>query len=429
MTADAMAAALLQLSEHAERLALIDAREADHFRAISDRLNELGTLISGARRDAPGPGRDPRRAGRAPASRSMPWPPGWPGSSPTATAMLPAVCPGAGAAVVATGGRRPRQEALDKVRAWVEQVYRPGYGQLAATLGPCWEQHPLCLYGLDVLSELWSVLYLQAGRSAAMLSAQAEYQARIVPAIAEQLMTETTRCGHAAARRTVRRRPERVMSNDHGASLAQALAYARRGWPVFPCKPGRKEPDTPHGFKDATTDPGRITAWWTAVPGRNVAIATGAPGPDVLDVDVRPGGSGYPAYRRLQRAGLLEGSLAIVATPSGGLHAYYAGTGQASGRLPGRHLDFKACRRVRPRPAIGRRRQALPADPAPAGPPGGRRAARLGRRHHPAGPASAAAARHAAARPCRCRPAGRLGRPAARGQPERRPVLGRLPRR
>ena len=111
---------------------------------------------------------------------------------------------------------------------------------------------------------------------------------------------------------------------------------------MFPCRPGRKEPDTPHGFKDATTDPGRITAWWTAVPGRNVAIATGAPGPDVLDVDVRPGGSGYPALRRLKRAGLLEGSHAVVATPGGGLHAYYAGTSQASGRLPGCHLDFKS---------------------------------------------------------------------------------------
>jgi len=126
------------------------------------------------------------------------------------------------------------------------------------------------------------------------------------------------------------------------AALARALAYARDGWPVFPCKPGRKEPDTRHGFKDATTDPERITAWWTAVPGRNVAIATGAPGPDVLDVDVRPDGSGYAALGRLKRAGLLEGSLAIVATPSGGLHAYYTGTGQGSGRLPAHHLDFKA---------------------------------------------------------------------------------------
>ena len=124
--------------------------------------------------------------------------------------------------------------------------------------------------------------------------------------------------------------------------LAAALAYARRGWPVFPCRPGRKEPDTAHGFKDATTDPERITAWWTAVPGRNVAIATGAPGPDVLDVDVRPGGSGYPALDRLQRAGLLQGAVAAVVTPSGGLHLYYCGTSQASGRLPGCYLDFKA---------------------------------------------------------------------------------------
>ena len=132
------------------------------------------------------------------------------------------------------------------------------------------------------------------------------------------------------------------MSNNDSTAAARALAYARHGWPVFPCKPGRKEPDTAHGFKDATTDAEQITAWWTAEPGRNVAIATGAPGPDVLDVDVRSDGSGFPACRRLQRAGLLEGSLAIVATPSGGLHAYYTGTEQGSGRLPGCHLDFKS---------------------------------------------------------------------------------------
>jgi Bifunctional DNA primase/polymerase, N-terminal len=125
-------------------------------------------------------------------------------------------------------------------------------------------------------------------------------------------------------------------------ALARALEYARRGWPVFPCRPGRKEPDTPHGFKDATTDPERITIWWTAVPSRNVAIATGAPGPDVLDVDVRPGGSGYQPLRRLNCAGLLEPPAAVVATPSGGMHLYYLGTEQASGRLPDSYLDFKA---------------------------------------------------------------------------------------
>jgi hypothetical protein len=145
------------------------------------------------------------------------------------------------------------------------------------------------------------------------------------------------------------------------ATLARALAYARRGWPVFPCRPGRKEPDTAHGFMDATTDPERITAWWTAGPSRNVAIATGAPGPDVLDIDVRPRGSGYQALRRLRQAGLLDVPVAAVATPSGGMHLYYLGTSQASGRLPGQHLDFKATGGyvLAPPSAVGGRRYRL----------------------------------------------------------------------
>jgi hypothetical protein len=122
--------------------------------------------------------------------------------------------------------------------------------------------------------------------------------------------------------------------------LRAALAYAGAGWPVFPCKPGRKAPDTAHGFKDATTDPAIIQAWWPS--SRNVAIVTGAPGPDVLDVDVKPDGSGFAAFNRLKQAGLLAGARAIVRTPSGGLHVYYAGTGQPCGRLPRAFLDFKA---------------------------------------------------------------------------------------
>ena len=89
-----------------------------------------------------------------------------------------------------------RAEPLARLRAWVEQVYRPGYGHLAATLAPCWTSHDLCLYGLDILSGLWSVLYLQPERTPRMLSAQAEYQARILPALADQLRLETARCGH-----------------------------------------------------------------------------------------------------------------------------------------------------------------------------------------------------------------------------------------
>lgn len=124
--------------------------------------------------------------------------------------------------------------------------------------------------------------------------------------------------------------------------IGQALAYAAAGWPVFPCKPDQKAPDTAHGFKDATTDPAVIREWWSANRWRNVAIATGAPGPDVLDVDVKPDGSGFAAFNRLKQAGLLTGARALVRTPSGGLHAYYVGTSQPSGRLVRDFLDFKA---------------------------------------------------------------------------------------
>ena len=91
-----------------------------------------------------------------------------------------------------TNGGRPLEELED----WVEHVYRPGYGHLAAVLGGCWTEHDLCLYGLDIASQLWCALYLQPERSASLLSAQAEYQGRILPALAAQLAAETTRCRH-----------------------------------------------------------------------------------------------------------------------------------------------------------------------------------------------------------------------------------------
>ncbi len=89
-----------------------------------------------------------------------------------------------------------RAEPIARLRAWVEQVYRPGYGHLAAALGPCWEAHDLCLYGLDIAAGLWSVLYLQPLRTPGLLSAQAEYQARILPALADQFRVETSWCAH-----------------------------------------------------------------------------------------------------------------------------------------------------------------------------------------------------------------------------------------
>ena len=127
------------------------------------------------------------------------------------------------------------------------------------------------------------------------------------------------------------------------SALAAALRYAKHGWPVFPCVSGEKLPATRHGFLDATTDPQTITRWWTVNAARNVAIATGAPGPDVLDVDQHgEHGSGFGAFNRLKRHDLVEGASAIVRTPSGGMHVYFAGTDQRNGHIASQHLDYRA---------------------------------------------------------------------------------------
>jgi len=123
----------------------------------------------------------------------------------------------------------------------------------------------------------------------------------------------------------------------------QALSYAERGWPVFPCLPGRKAPATEHGHLDATTDPAKISAWFSRRPGLNLAIATGAPGPDVLDIDYYgPTENGYAALGELRRAGLLDEIAPSVQTPNGGLHLYLLGSDQRCGHLPDRHVDFRA---------------------------------------------------------------------------------------
>ena len=64
---------------------------------------------------------------------------------------------------------------------------------------------------------------------------------------------------------------------------------------------------------------------------------------DVLDVDDHgPAGNGYAAFARLSRAGLADGAVAYVRTPSGGLHAYFTGSAQHNGHLAAHHLDFRS---------------------------------------------------------------------------------------
>jgi hypothetical protein len=71
------------------------------------------------------------------------------------------------------------------------------------------------------------------------------------------------------------------------APLDAALAYAKEGWPVFPCSPVNKRPFTLCGFKDATTELRQARNWWDRWPEALIGLPCGAKsGVFALDVDV-----------------------------------------------------------------------------------------------------------------------------------------------
>jgi hypothetical protein len=195
---EGLAAALLQLSAHAEKLSVLDHRQAAYAAETSDRIATLTTLANAMNGTLTGQaeflagltGLDEQVAALAARLDEIA-----PGDDGEPAVYQPAVTPR-----FWNLDGDARQDAIAKLRAWVEQVYRPGYGHLSAALGACWEQHPLCLYTLDWLSELWSVLYLQPSRTTGTLAGQAEWQTRLVTAAAEQMTRETSRCEHAAGR-------------------------------------------------------------------------------------------------------------------------------------------------------------------------------------------------------------------------------------
>ena len=104
--------------------------------------------------------------------------------------------------------------------------------------------------------------------------------------------------------------------------LGAALAYARRGVPVFPCEPGGKRPLTYNGFWDATTQERRIKAWWGRWPQANVGVPTGRrSGLLVLDVDPRDGGPESLARLEQDNGPLPE--TARARTGGGGTHVFF----------------------------------------------------------------------------------------------------------
>jgi len=93
-----------------------------------------------------------------------------------------------------------REQAIDRLRSWVRNVYLPTFGHLARTLPACWEEHTFSLTVLDVASELHSVLYLQPTRNQGLLAGQAELLTRLMPALAALLAAEGSKCPHAQSR-------------------------------------------------------------------------------------------------------------------------------------------------------------------------------------------------------------------------------------
>lgn len=82
-----------------------------------------------------------------------------------------------------------------------------------------------------------------------------------------------------------------------------ALAYAARGWLVFPLIPGTKTPATKRGRNNATTDPEKIKAWWKRTPNANIGIATGTDGKIIsIDIDTGNGKVGRESWKRIIEA-------------------------------------------------------------------------------------------------------------------------------
>ena len=72
--------------------------------------------------------------------------------------------------------------------------------------------------------------------------------------------------------------------------LEAALDYAHDGWEVFPLN-ADKSPQTPNGFKDASSDPDVVERWWINSPRALIGCRIPADAM-AFDVDPRHGGDG-----------------------------------------------------------------------------------------------------------------------------------------
>jgi hypothetical protein len=173
---DPTAAIVAQLAEQRERLGRLDAREQANSQALTQRLAEIEGLVKNAVKDsAPLATRLHAVEGLA-ADLARKIADVIPDDGP-ARAYKPPPTP-----QLWRLGDEARERLVRKLSAWVQQVYRPVYGHLAARLPACW-------------SELHLYYHLNK-RTPAVLAAQGEFNARLLPALADLLAAECARCGH-----------------------------------------------------------------------------------------------------------------------------------------------------------------------------------------------------------------------------------------
>lgn len=106
-----------------------------------------------------------------------------------------------------------------------------------------------------------------------------------------------------------------------------AIAYAERGFHVFPLQPGDKVPfPLTRGENDATTDATEIHRWARRWPDANIGIVPGKSGLFVVDVDVR--NFGDESLRALPPLP----ATATALTGGGGLHIWFRRPESLDGR-------------------------------------------------------------------------------------------------
>lgn len=120
-----------------------------------------------------------------------------------------------------------------------------------------------------------------------------------------------------------------------------ALAYGACGLQVFPCRPRSKQPNCVHGHSEATTDPGKISQWWSDEAESNIGVACASSDLVVLDIDPRHGGDATLAALEVDLGKLPETVEARTGGPDGGRHLVFrAPNGRLVGKL-GAGLDVK----------------------------------------------------------------------------------------